>query len=398
MPQSIPKGLTTEHVLKALADLDTGAEHPFGAPTGYELVHGGHRYPPKAVIGLAFRHHTGRVMHPEEFSGGEAPGQANFVLRELGFSVEAKVSGSSPEEPEDALGRGQAWSREEVDLIVADYFTMLRAELAGEPYSKAEHNLSLRPLLGNRSKSSVEFKHRNISAVLADMSQPYIGGYKPASNFQKAVLPQAVDDYLSRHPEFFDSLADGAVLNPSVAPTVEGRAVEDIFEPPPEQIIVPGGDERPWLSRRGKKIDFARRDAANRLLGQLGEGFAVEVEKRRLLHFGRDDLAAKVEWVAQTCGDGVGFDVLSFDESSDGEKFIKVKTTGLGKHFPFYVSANEVRCSEDCSERFHLYRVFDFARLPRIYVVVGALSRECRLEPVQYRASIGGGSTDFPAR
>jgi Domain of unknown function (DUF3883) len=94
----------------------------------------------------------------------------------------------------------------------------------------------------------------------------------------------------------------------------------------------------------------------------------------------------------------VGFDVLSFDESSDGEKFIEVKTTGLGKHFPFHVSANEVRCSEDCSERFRLYRVFDFARLPRIYVVVGALSRECRLEPVQYRASIGGGSTDFPAR
>ena len=59
MPQSIPKGLTTEHVLKALADLDTGAEHPFGSPTGYELVHGGHRYPPKAVIGLAFRHHHG---------------------------------------------------------------------------------------------------------------------------------------------------------------------------------------------------------------------------------------------------------------------------------------------------------------------------------------------------
>ena len=90
--------------------------------------------------------------------------------------------------------------------------------------------------------------------------------------------------------------------------------------------------------------------------------------------------------------------MLSFDESDDGEQFIEVKTTGLGKHFPFYVTANEVRCSEDCPERFRLYRVFDFARHPRIYVVGGALSRECRLEPVQYRASIGGGSTAFPAR
>ena len=102
----------------------------------------------------------------------------------------------------------------------------------------------------------------------------------------------------------------------------------------------------------------------------------------------REDLAAKVEWVAVTCGDGVGFDVLSFDEGDDSERFIEVKTTGLGKHFPFYVTANEVRCSEDCPERFRLYRVFDFSRNPRLYVVGGAMSRECRLEPVEYRASI----------
>src|SRR4051812_5783010 len=90
MPQSIPKGISEEHVLRALADLDSGIDHPFGRPTGYELVHQGRRYPPKAAIGLAFRHHAGRILPPEEFSGGEAPGQANYVLRELGFTVEKK--------------------------------------------------------------------------------------------------------------------------------------------------------------------------------------------------------------------------------------------------------------------------------------------------------------------
>ena len=34
MPASIPPGLTREHVLKALADLDAGADHPFGPATG----------------------------------------------------------------------------------------------------------------------------------------------------------------------------------------------------------------------------------------------------------------------------------------------------------------------------------------------------------------------------
>jgi hypothetical protein len=77
---------------------------------------------------------------------------------------------------EVASERSRTWSHDEVDLIVADYFTMLRAELAGEPYSKSDHNRDLRPLLNNRSKSSVEYKHQNISAVLADMGQPYIGG------------------------------------------------------------------------------------------------------------------------------------------------------------------------------------------------------------------------------
>jgi hypothetical protein len=30
MPQSIPNGLTSEHVLKALADLEAGIKHSFG--------------------------------------------------------------------------------------------------------------------------------------------------------------------------------------------------------------------------------------------------------------------------------------------------------------------------------------------------------------------------------
>src|SRR5262249_60224340 len=90
MPRSIPKGLTTEHVLLALADLDAGVEHRFGAPTGYELVHQGRRYPPKAIIGLAFRHYVGHVLPPEEFSGGGQPGPANAGLRGRGFTVEKK--------------------------------------------------------------------------------------------------------------------------------------------------------------------------------------------------------------------------------------------------------------------------------------------------------------------
>lgn len=385
MPQAVPDGLSREHILQALADLDAGVEHPFGSPTGYELVHEGRRYPPKAVIGLACRSLLGRILRPEEFSGGEAPGQANVVLRELGFTVVRKES-------QDAEGGGNDWSRDEVDLLVADYFLMLAAELAGEAYSKAAHNRDLQSLLKGRSKGSIEYKHQNLSAVLVSLGLPYIEGYKPAKNYQKTVLPQAVEAYLARHPEVLETLAASHVVNPATAPAVRDGPVGTFFEDRPEELTVPAGDEKPWLSRRGRRVDFARRDAANRALGRLGEEFTITVERRRLVSAGRDDLAAKVEWVAQTCGDGVGFDVLSFDADDESERFIEVKTTGLGKHFPFYVTATEVRCSEDCPEQFRLYRVFDFAKSPRVYVLPGALSRECHLEPVAYRASFGSGS------
>src|SRR5262245_56323227 len=123
MPQSVPAGLTQEHVLRALADLDAGTSHLFGAPTRYELVHDGKRYAPKAVVGLACRYSIGRALSPEEFSGGEAPGQANDVLRKLGFTVIEKETAG-----EERAARTD-WSEQEVSLIVADYFDMLEAEL-----------------------------------------------------------------------------------------------------------------------------------------------------------------------------------------------------------------------------------------------------------------------------
>lgn len=89
MSKAIPAGLTQQHVLQAIQDLNAGIDHPFGLPSGYELIHEGRRYPPKAVVGIAFQHFTGEILPPQKFSGGEAPGQANSVLRDLGFQVEA---------------------------------------------------------------------------------------------------------------------------------------------------------------------------------------------------------------------------------------------------------------------------------------------------------------------
>jgi hypothetical protein len=94
------------------------------------------------------------------------------------------------------------WSESEVAAVVEDYFDMLAAELRGRSFNKAEHNRQLQKKLENRGRGSVEYKHRNISAVLGERGLAYINGYKPLHNYQ-ASLKAAVEDYLARYPKFF---------------------------------------------------------------------------------------------------------------------------------------------------------------------------------------------------
>jgi hypothetical protein len=381
MPQSIPAGLTRSHALQAIADLDASVAHPFGQPTGYELVHEGKRYPPKAVIGLACKYSLRRILMPEAFSGGEAPGQANYVLRKLGFTVVRKdESGAEPEAARD-------WTEQEVRLTVADYFAMLEAEVNDEPYRKSEHRKALIPHLTGRSEGSVEFKHQNISAVLVEMGLPYVEGYKPRGNYQ-GLLATEVESFLDQHPGFLDKLAAAPTLNPADLPATTTPDLNQIIVDPPEKIIAPSPTTKPWLSMKGQKIDFAERDAANRRLARLGEEFVFNLERHRLREEGRDDLASKVQWVSQTIGDGLGFDILSFDETDDSKRMLEVKATGLGKFFPFHVTGNEVRCSEDIPDQYHLFRVFNMGREPQIYILHGSLNILCQLEPVLFRAVI----------
>jgi len=278
------------------------------------------------------------------------------------------------------------WTRDEVELVVADYFGMLEAELSGLPYSKADHNRQLQQATG-RSKGSIEFKHQNISAVLVNFRQPFIPGYLPRQNYQ-GLLEQAVLEWLAANARFFERLADGPVVEPQARRTLdEAVGLAGVVEVPPERIAVVDdvtADEPPRFYR----IDFVRRDAENRRLGMFGEEFVLEFERRRLHDVvERPDLAKKVEWIAQTRGDGAGFDIASFNDDAT-PRLIEVKTTGLGKHFPFNVTANEVRVSERRADCYHLYRVFDYGRVPRLYQLPGSLTSTCDLEPTQFRARV----------
>lgn len=278
-----------------------------------------------------------------------------------------------------------AWTLNEVEAVVADYFAMLEAELLGQKYSKAEHNRVLQARI-ERSQGSIEFKHQNISAVLINFRQPFIVGYLPRQNYQQ-LLERVVLEWLAGHPDFFRPLADGPVLAPKSTPVIaDSLRLSDLLVDPPAWTIDADIRSPDDARVRFYNTDFVRRDAENRRLGRLGEELVVDLERRRLHDDARrPDLARRVEWIADTRGDGDGYDIASFD-ADESPRLIEVKTTGCGRQFPFLVTSNEVRVSEREAKSYHLYRVFEFGSDPHLYILSGALSDVCRLEPTQFRA------------
>lgn len=83
------KAIRREHIISALRDLDSQIKHAFADSTGFDLVHEGKRYPPKAVFGVAGRYALGRELLPAHFSGGE-DSVCFQVLRQAGFEISPK--------------------------------------------------------------------------------------------------------------------------------------------------------------------------------------------------------------------------------------------------------------------------------------------------------------------
>jgi hypothetical protein len=226
----------------------------------------------------------------------------------------------------DEAKLGKPWGDDELDAIVADYFAMLAAEQRGEPYVKSYRSAALMQQLG-RTHRSVEFKHQNISAVLEALGLPWIPGYKPKRNYQRAIFG-AIDRYLSANP---------TVLQPTPATTPVVMA-DGVFvaapAPSPEPAPPP-----PELRRLIRKFDPVERDRRNHALGKAGED-----------------------------GDGAGFDILSF-EATGQETLIEVKTTNGGPLTPFFLTRTEREVSEERPDAWRLYRVHLFSHSPRIFTL-----------------------------
>lgn len=281
----------------------------------------------------------------------------------------------------------EAWSSREIDAVITDYVGMLLLELRGQPFNKRQRNSQLRTHLNGRSQGSVERKHQNISAILIELGYPYIDGYKPLGNYQ-ALLRDSVVDLLRSAPHLQEAVQE-TVDSPVLKPTPHPNILSALSPAPIGSDFSSSLTEtyQPIAPRVRLNCNYLERETRNRELGLAGEEFIVRYERAKLLHAGKPDLAERIEHVSKVKGDGLGYDIHSYDERGH-DLFIEVKTTQFGALIPFYASRNEINMSERHSESFSLYRVFNFRKQPKLFVLPGPLTLTCHCEPVTFSLQV----------
>lgn len=270
------------------------------------------------------------------------------------------------------------WSKTELELIITDYFSMLSLELADKSYNKTEHRHKIMPLLNNRSDGSIEFKHQNISAVLANLGQPYIKGYLPRYNYQ-SLLQEKVIDYLTVNlniEELFKSFAVKEVKSAIIS-----QFDKMIVDPPKTDIIL---EATPAYQRNPIKINYLEKEQLNRSLGLSGEELVISFEKWYLKQHGKEKLTEEIRWISKDEGDGAGFDILS-KNINGSDKYIEVKTTKLGKETPFYFTRNELLFSSSHYKDYNLYRLFNYNDDAKMFMKKGSLENICHSTPITYK-------------
>jgi len=264
---------------------------------------------------------------------------------------------------------------------------MLADDIAGIPYNKAAHNRGLQGRI-KRGRGSIEFKHQNISAVLLGLGQPWIPGYKPAANFQNALV-DGVLRWLDRHDDWLAPRANQSRLRDPAAASWIGLATGTLLEfgPIPTQRNEQPPVKPEFMAKIGLKYDVAERDARNCALGKAGEERVLAHERARLASAGRADLARNVRWTSAEDGDGFGYDISSF-EADGSERLLEVKTTNGWERTPFHISANELTVADKRRDHWHLIRLWDFARQPKAFSLRPPLTAYANLSPTSFLASL----------
>lgn len=109
---------------------------------------------------------------------------------------------------------------------------------------------------------------------------------------------------------------------------------------------------KPVVLEKGKTTDYEKAQKEKAKIGLLGEEVVIQHENERLFKIGK-----KAELVSKTKGDGLGYDVLSYND--DGSKrYIEVKSTNSSERTTFYITATELAACKKYGEAYYIYRLY----------------------------------------
>ena len=151
----------------------------------------------------------------------------------------------------------------------------------------------------------------------------------------------------------------------------------------------------PETSKRtfsARKIDFKSLNNEYSVLGDAGENFALEWERRRLKDLNVSfDLLEEVIHFSKKYGDGAGYDILSRKDNNFDLLYIEVKTTKGGLDTPFYMSENERAFMEIYRDNTLIYRVYNYDKdtnIGEIKVIdFDRLTKDYSFNPITYKVT-----------
>lgn len=109
---------------------------------------------------------------------------------------------------------------------------------------------------------------------------------------------------------------------------------------------------------QGVHVDYIEEAKSQKELGDAGEEFVYQLERAKVKKY-KLSKDKKVRMVSKLDGDGLGYDILSYDKHGN-PIYIEVKATMGPENGSIFITANELEMSEKHSEQYYLYRVYDF--------------------------------------
>jgi hypothetical protein len=289
------------------------------------------------------------------------------------------------------IGEIDYWTDEQSEFVCKYYIAQLKKHLLSkEPQKQQVAKNYLMSELGKSSKA-VRLKLHHISSILVNSDLPYLESFKPIPRAEIDLIDWNETNVLKKilleefnEPDFLDFLSS---LSAKTEYSTEVTKEIQVEQPPDEDVFehLENADQ-PSLRIR-PKINYVEREIRNTKLGEAGETWVINFERQRLLAEGREDLANKIVWASKDVGDGLGFDIISYNSSGD-KVYIEVKTTCLGKFSAFYLTQKEIQTSLKLGVSYYIYRVFDFNKETKLFTIENSLADSLDLVPTTFRATV----------